>query len=145
MEASGGPCVALRPVFVSGLLDYSYIPEDVISSSTPAQSSEEQEVVCEDGVMTGSESTLGRILPVSCSYTFVVCVSAELASAMCGNLTDLDYLITSVFVLSSLPPHSCIRKQSNKNITLYCKSMVAKLFILLDILRFMQKQCRTGV
>lgn len=87
MEASGGPCVALaarvRPVFVSGLLDYSYVPEEVILIAPwPAARRTWKHVrswtgsgLCEEDVIAGSEIFLGRILPVSCSYTFLfVCL-----------------------------------------------------------------------
>lgn len=77
MEASGRPCVALlaplRPVFVSGLSDYSCIPEDVVSTSPRPEAQRKQEVVCEEDVITGSEISLGRILTSQLFIHFVIC------------------------------------------------------------------------
>lgn len=67
MAASGRPSVALvaslRLVFVSGLLDYSYIPKGNKLEPTPVMKprgsenirATEQEVVCKRDVITGSE------------------------------------------------------------------------------------------
>lgn len=72
MEASGRPSVALvallRLVFVSGLLNYSYIPKgnklELTLVMKPRGSENiratEQEVVCERDVITGSESFPGK-------------------------------------------------------------------------------------
>lgn len=91
MEASGRPSVALvaslRLVFVSGLLDYSYIPKGNKLELTPVMKprgsenrATEQEVVCERDVITGSESFPGKD-PVSQLFIHsTVCLSAEPAS-----------------------------------------------------------------
>lgn len=92
MAASGRPSVALvaslRLVFVSGRLDYSYIPKGNKLEPTPVMKprgsenirATEQEVVCERDVITGSESFPGKD-PVSQLFIHsTVCLSAEPAS-----------------------------------------------------------------
>lgn len=78
---SGRPSVALVAslglVFLSGRLDYSYIPKghkiELALVMKPCGSENirgtEQEAVCEDDVIAGLRVSLGRILSVSCSYT----------------------------------------------------------------------------
>lgn len=76
----GGPCTASvaphRPVFLSGLSDYWYIPVGV-NSIAPWPAAWKYARIwtgsgsCEDDVIAGSEIFLGRILPVSCSHTLL--------------------------------------------------------------------------
>lgn len=71
-----GPCVALgaplRPVFVWGLSDYSYIPKDLLLwAHENMWEAKTGSGLREEDVIAGSEIFLGRILSVSCSYTLL--------------------------------------------------------------------------
>lgn len=79
----------LWPVFLSGLSDYSHIPRGYIREPTPGMKlggsenirGAEQEAVCKEDVVTGSEVFPGKG-PVSQLFIHsFVCVLAELASA----------------------------------------------------------------